>query len=507
MTPASLRIRLALALGLPLAPACKASPSTEPEIPGRTPPATTPPATTPPADTEVTPPTPEGASSACAPDHIHEHVCGLIDTSYEGGGGLASAPYEHCTLNALPLWDVETRHVRDGWRIGSHDAVLAEFAFDAPGTAEYEYTGTYHPEDPRCCYERCNPIGAIAKPRLETSPGVKEHELCLPAPESTAFPAETAAQCPAGVRARHFYPYGEPDPLDDAPFVRAIGDECCYSVATLHRCAPNTFETKDGECKQPSPGGRPLRDGERIVVAATHTRDGWCAAMAAPQAPPAGSAAARAHAAAGWAREAAYEHASVAAFARLAIDLMVHGAPAELVDAVHVAARDEIRHAQQCYGIAAAFGGAVVGPGPLALSAVATAPTLADLAVACFRDGCVNETVAALFIAEASRLAASPAIRDTLTAIADDEARHAELSYRILAWALRVGGAALRARVADELASVRDELACEPTAGEAHRDHDETTGLLAPRTAARVRHRVLADVVVPCMEGLLAAHG
>ena len=206
MTPASLRIRLALALGLPLAPACKASPSTDPMIPGRTTPVTTTPVTTPPATTatptEETPPTPEGASSACAPDHIHEHVCGLIDTSYEGGGGLASAPYEHCTLNALPLWDLETRHVRDGWRIGSHDAVLAEFTFDAPGTAEHEYTGTYHPEDPRCCYERCNPIGAIARPRLETSPGVKEHELCLPAPESTAFPAETAAQCPAGVRAR-----------------------------------------------------------------------------------------------------------------------------------------------------------------------------------------------------------------------------------------------------------------------------------------------------------------
>ncbi len=53
----------------------------------------------------------------------------------------------------------------------------------------------------------------------------------------------------------------------------------------------------------------------------------------------------------------AFEHASVAAFARLAIDRMIHGAPAELVDAAHVAARDEIRHAQQCYGIASAFAG------------------------------------------------------------------------------------------------------------------------------------------------------
>lgn len=501
MTPASLRIRLALALGLPLAPACKSSPSTEPT----TSEATAPPAETTPAETTPTEaPAPETANAAtfCPPDHVHEHVCGLIDDGYEGGGGQAEAPYEHCTLNALPLSDVDTRHVIDGWRLGSHDPVLATFAFDAPGTAAYEYTGTYQPETPRCCYQRCNPIEALEKPRTSLPAGAKEHELCLPAPESTRFPAAAAKTCPAALRTRHFYPYGNPDPLDDAPFTRAIDDLCCYSVATLHRCPPNTFETKDGGCEQPSPGGRPLREGERIVVAPTHARDGWHAPVAALSAC---SAAAREHAAAGWAREAAYEHASVAAFARLAIDLMIHGAPAELVDAAHVAARDEIRHAQQCYGIASALGGSIVGPGPLALSAVSTAPTLEELALACFRDGCVNETVAALCVAEASRRAASPTIRESLAAIADDEARHAELSYRILAWALRVGDAALRARVADELAAVRRELASEPTVAPAHPDHDETTGLLTPRTAAQVRRRVLADVVVPCTEALLAS--
>lgn len=501
MTPASLRIRLALALGLPLVPACKSTPSTEPTgdrtaTPTKATPTET--ASTDTAPTEVTTPVTAGA---CPPDHVHEHVCGLIDESYEGGGGQAAAPYEHCTLNALPLWDADTRHMIDGWRLGSHDPVLAKFTFDAPGTAEYEYTGTYEPETPRCCYERCNPLEALPKPRMSIPGGAKEFEMCLPGPESTKYPAPTAKTCPAALRTRHFYPDGALDPLDDAPFTRAINEYCCYSVATLHRCPPNTFETKDGECEEPSPGGRPLREGERIVVATTRARDGWCEPMAAL---PACTTAAREHAAAGWAREAAYEHASVAAFARLAIDLMIHGAPAELVDAAHVAARDEIRHAQQCYGIASAFGGSIVGPGPLALSTSSTAPTLEELALACFRDGCVNETVAALCVAEASRLAASPAIRETLAAIADDEARHAELSYRILAWALGVGDASLRDRVAEALAAVRRELACEPTLGPAHPDHDETTGLLAPRTAAQVRRRVLADVVVPCTEALLA---
>lgn len=499
MTSHSLRLRVALALGLPLA--CTSSPPVQPTIPTD---ATPEPTTTAVVEPKVTMTTP-GADAACGPDEVHEHVCGLISADYEGGGGPAPAPYEHCTQNALPMWDLDWDHVIDGWMLSSHDPVLAQFAFDAEGTATFEYTGTYEPQAPRCCYERCNPIHALPVARASLPAGATEHELCLPAPDTTSFPTPKSTRCPAALRTRHFYPYGKPDPLDDAPLVRAIDDECCYSVATLHRCPPNTFETEDGGCEMPNPGGRPLREAGAIVVAPTRERDGWHAPIATTD-DVARSDAARAYAAAGWAREAAFEHASVAAFARLAIDLMVHAAPADLVDAAHVAARDEIRHARLCYGIASTFAGTVVGPGPLALAASSSAPTLEQLALDCFRDGCVNETVAALCVAEASRRAGSPEIRETLAAIADDEGRHAELSWRILAWAMREGDAALRARIADELDTVRRELASRTSAGEPDPDHDEATGLLAPRTAAQVRRRVLAEVVVPCTEALLASH-
>ena len=496
MTAHSLRLRVALAMGLPLAPACTSTPPIDPVTPTDTSPEAT-------TAARSIPPTTTTADAACGPDQVHEHVCGLISLDFEGGGGLAPAPYDHCTQNALPMWDLDRDHVIDGWRLGSHDAVLAEFSFDAPGTAAFEYTGTYEPDAPRCCYERCNPILALPVARASLPVGATEHEMCLPAPLTTSFPTAKSQRCPAALRTRHLYLYEPEDPLDDAPFVRATDDECCYSVATLHRCPPNTIETEAGGCEMPSPGGRPLRDGGAIVTAPTRARDGWQTSIAASDCT-ARSAATRAWAAAAWTREAAGEHGSVAAFARLAIDLMIHGAPAELVDAAHVAARDEIRHAQHCYGIASAFAGSIVGPGPLALAAHATAPTLEQLAIDCFRDGCVNETVAALAVAEGSRRATSPAIRERLDAIADDEARHAELSYRILAWALREGGTALRIRIAEELESVREELEHSPIAGDAHRDHDETTGLLAPRTAAAVRRRVLAEVVVPCTEALLA---
>lgn len=492
MTPHALQLRIALALGLPCAIACSSNPPVVPVTPTTT-------TTTTSASTSTS--TNAEVESTCKADEVHEHVCGLVSADFEGAGGQAPAPYAHCTMNALSLWDLDWEHVIDGWRLSSHDPVLASFTFDAPGTDAFEYQGTYQPEDPRCCYERCNPIHALPVPRASLRPGATEYELCVYAPVSTAFPSFASSRCPVALRTRHFYPEGAVDPLDDAPFVRATENECCYSVATLHRCPPNTFETEDGGCEQPNPGGRPLRENDAIVVAPTRVREGWHDALAGDTGE--ASVAARMRAAARWARDAAYEHASVAAFARLAIDLMVHGAPSELVDAAHVAARDEIRHARRCYGIASELAGEILGPGPLELAAIAATKSLEQLALECFRDGCVDETVAALCVAEGSRRTSSPAIRDALAEIADDEGRHAELSYRILAWALRVGGVALRETIAAELERVRTELARPVTATD--EDHDEAFGLLAPSTAAAVRRRVLADVVVPCTEALLAA--
>jgi hypothetical protein len=495
MTPHALQLRIALALGLPCAAACSSNPPVVPVIPTDTTTSST-------TATTKTPQVEPTTASTCKADEVHEHVCGLVSTDYEGSGGPAPAPYEHCTMNALSVWDLDWNHVIDGWRLGSHDPVLASFTFDAPGTDAFEYEGTYYPENPRCCYERCNPIHALPVPRASLRPGATEYELCVYAPVTTAFPSSASKHCPVALRTRHFYPEGAEDPLDDAPFVRAEDDQCCYSVATLHRCPPNTFEVENG-CEAPNPGGRPLRENGAIVIAPTRVGEGWHAALRGDAGE--SSVAARERAAVRWAREAAYEHASVAAFARLAIDLMVHGAPSDLVDAAHVAARDEIRHAQRCYGIASELAGEILGPGPLELGATST-KSLEQLAVECFRDGCVDETVAALSVAEGSRRSSSPSIRDALAEIADDEGRHAELSYRILAWALRVGGPALGETIAAELDRVRTELARPVAAIDEARDHDEAFGLLSPRTAAAVRRRVLADVVVPCTEALLAAH-
>jgi hypothetical protein len=59
------------------------------------------------------------------------------------------------------------------------------------------------------------------------------------------------------------------------------------------------------------------------------------------------------------------EHASVAAFARFVLELLSAGAPLELVEGAGDAMRDELRHTQICFGLASAYAGAPIGPGPL----------------------------------------------------------------------------------------------------------------------------------------------
>jgi hypothetical protein len=149
-----------------------------------------------------------------------------------------------------------------------------------------------------------------------------------------------------------------------------------------------------------------------------------------------------------WERAGAEEHASVAAFARLSLQLMAHGAPTELLRDVQRAALDEVGHAERCWDVARRFGSATSGAGPFPFGApVAVDVPLTKLAAAAVREGCLGETLGAHLAAVAAELAPEPEIRAELAAIAKEEAEHAVLSYRIVAWALRVGGAEVRAAV------------------------------------------------------------
>src|SRR6185437_2833239 len=179
-------------------------------------------------------------------------------------------------------------------------------------------------------------------------------------------------------------------------------------------------------------------------------------------------AALRAAVAAQWRENGRTEHASVAAFARLSLDLMALGAPPELLAGANSDALDEIRHTELCFSLAHALDGASAGPAPFPEAARArTLPktralALAALAVDSLVDGALNEGVSARIIAKLARRCEEPAIRAMLKEIAADEGRHAAHGWDVVEWCLSEGGRpvadALRGAVAALPRAMRSPL-------------------------------------------------
>lgn len=484
MTSRELRARLVLALGLPLAgAACRETPP--PTVPGMAEDGKTPLLIDEPASDAG------AAPVACGIDEVHERFCALVDPRTHGG----RAPLTWCAQNASRTKSQFEEHVVTRESLESKSE-LASFSLDAAATVAYfpkmHEAQTYKP----CCYERCNRVDAIPAVRTRGSPFLEGATRCFSPPEGgTSQPAKDAPKCPAVI---HFVFTGRPTRVleDDAPLTKGSDTECCYQ--TVAACPPNMFEDARGSCQHQT-RGRPLRENGALLFASTRVRDGWTDASA-PVAIPRPAEVQR-EAARRWALEGAAEHASVAAFARLSLELMALGAPADLVDGAHAAAREEIRHATLAYGLASAFAGERVGPGPLVASP-SSRPDLVTFAIACFDDGCVGETVAALEAARARELASPPSVKQALDVIAEDEARHAELSWRIVAWALAEGGTPVRERLRERveaLASAEARAASTTPLETAV----EPLGLLSRSSAAAVRRQALRDVVLPCAEALL----
>src|SRR6202042_477762 len=123
------------------------------------------------------------------------------------------------------------------------------------------------------------------------------------------------------------------------------------------------------------------------------------------------------------------------------VALLAAGAPADLVALAHSAALDEIQHARLCFALASAYAGEEIAPGPFPLgSEVRVGADLKSLAASTFAEGCVGETVAAVVASAQLAQATDPAVRAALAEIAADEARHAELAWRTVAWAVQTGG-------------------------------------------------------------------
>jgi len=245
--------------------------------------------------------------------------------------------------------------------------------------------------------------------------------------------------------------------------------------------------------------GRPLLIDGGVHTARPVSKGGWDAELALPDLSCLDDAA-RAQAADAWTREALLEHASVASFSVVALDLLALGAPADLVAATHRAALDEVRHARVCFALASAYAGSNVAPGKLPeLERARPACDPVRLAVDTIVAGCVGETLAACALAARAQLA-DPSIARVLSRIAEDEARHAALAWRIVAWAIGDGGEPVRRAAREALeAALAGMVAPRESSPDLSGQGHPPRAFVAAAEAAAVR-----EVIIPAARLLFA---
>ncbi|HWO25730.1 MAG TPA: hypothetical protein VNO30_43625 [Kofleriaceae bacterium] len=414
--------------------------------------------------------------AACPRDSIPESVCGMRQEELGrcGPSGDTLASIDELKLHVTT--DVaEPRSYR-------------RFTLDAQATADYR---TQIADDglavnEHCCYSRCTPltVGRLDGPAPDRRSAFVSK--CIPAPpQGTSVPAQGDASCPAGVR------------LDGGlrAYVSTEDGSCCYAVPRrqyemIRRGRPARVE---GEACLPDVGAGGSWRAPGLVPAVD----------ALPRA-------LRDRLSAAWVTAAREEHASIAAFANLSLRLLALGAPPDLVADAHAAALDEIRHAQLSFELASAYADAPLAPTRFADAArMSASGDKAALALETLLDGCINETVAAALADEGAALAADPAVAAALRGIAADEARHAELAWRIVAWCVRSGDRAASAALLAALhatAAAADAADADADADAATDARDELAahGVLGDAAIAAARAGVLREVVAPCLAALAA---
>jgi hypothetical protein len=294
-------------------------------------------------------------------------------------------------------------------------------------------------------------------------------------------------------------------------FACTTGDDECHTDA---ECGAGKFCVSDGthfycdslECHT----GRPFYVEGRLTLAPLRSSGDWPSSLAPDTAllP----AEVRAALARRWSHVGQLEHASVASFARFAMQLLSLGAPPDLVEQTTGAMADETAHARLAFGLASAYAGAPVGPDRLDVAGALAANDPATILRTLVHEGCVGETVAAALAREERARTADPVVAAVLDRIAEDEERHAMLAFRALGWLLRGSG---RGR---EMAAVLDEecrqLSAELLAGRSGKapapeasgaaDLDLARhGVLSDAEMAENRRAVLSAVVLPVLRACL----
>jgi len=265
-------------------------------------------------------------------------------------------------------------------------------------------------------------------------------------------------------------------------------NRCCYEVKVL--CPSDSgLYTNDCGCY-----GRPFVVEGQVIQATGDYRNGWSRDVRPDL--EGLSASQRRLLAEKWTEDALAEHSSVAGFNRFALDLMAHGAPADLVLRAQVAAGQEIEHARLCFGLASAYAGRSLGPSGLPIAQAPVARDLVELAVWTATEGAIGETLAAWLATAARDRATDSAVRAVLDRIVEDETEHAQLAWATLKWAVEVGGEDVRAALNRVMRTWAGRVSGDAVGLHAH-------GLLTPTERAQALKVGWNEVVRPAFDALL----
>ena len=417
-----------------------------------------------------------------------------------GGSGAGGAPGARCE-NPVPI-------LVDGKDTGFDQCDGGQIARRAALECPESW-----PDDNTCCGvcpegQLCSDSGEIACQCVDacaTDADCGPGSVCMCGdPAGVCVPAgcQTAADCGSGQECTSWDPTLGCLYLEFActtPSDQCGGDADCPPEASFCAVALDGHrECVPGGCAI----GRPFLIDDEARTAPLARRSDWRDPTFRPQAV---SAELARDVAAAWELTAQMEHASVAAFARFAMELLALGAPPDLVERTTRAMADETKHARTAFAMASAYRGAPVGPGPLALDgALDGAADVATFVRQLIREGCVGETVAAVEAGEAQVHAVDDVVSDALGTIAGDESEHAELAWRALAWAIE-GFPAARVALEDELERLERELRAPLPVTGARDSALLAHGVVTPQLRAHVRRRTLREAVLPCLRAIAAA--
>jgi hypothetical protein len=287
-------------------------------------------------------------------------------------------------------------------------------------------------------------------------------------------------------------------------------DDCTTAAdcATSGVCEPG-FHGERRACMYGENCGRPfiVADAPRLASVAASTE--WLTRAALTPDLSGLGALARARLCAHYTQLGRMEHASIAAFARFSLQLLLLGAPAHLIEACTRAIADETAHTRMCFALASHYGGEPVGPTRLDINGCLDAVSLTEIMKLVLSEGCLGETGAALEALEAAAVATDPAIQQAFAQIARDEQRHAELAFQFLRWGLAQSPLAVHAELAREAeARLRQfagatglaEVRAEPGAEDLSKH-----GLLPQAVLRTVRQQAAQSVIAPLLASLFAA--